>query len=127
MNNETIPRLRVLRHYMHSLPVERFDLSVWSTVSSCGTVACVLGHACELDYFNWRGLHFNGFDIPAYKDHTGQAAGCRFFGLEPSDAAELFKVITYREHRLAMYHGYTQKEIAIKRLDDLVEKLTEQE
>lgn len=90
MNKE---RLTILRDYLlNEVPPDKFSITNW--VADCGTVACAIGHACNIPSFQKAGLHLEGkLDpglSPAYNGNYSWRAVEKFFDLEAYQAAHLF-------------------------------------
>jgi hypothetical protein len=86
MHKERLEQMVVM---LRGLPPEKrsnFDIGEWS----CGTSACAVGTACFDPWFNEQGLHLNEYGGPSFKDWTSWDAVEAFFGMDPSDARDLF-------------------------------------
>lgn len=86
MNKERLEQMVVM---LRNLPPEKrskFDISEWH----CGTSACAVGSACFDPWFNEQGLYLNEYGSPSFDGWSSWDAVEAFFGLEPSDALNLF-------------------------------------
>ena len=89
------------------VPDEQFNMSVWRSARSCGTVACAIGHASVDKWFNERGFVWSvGEKTPTINSEVGQlghigwsAIGV-FFGIPDAHGRILFSSDRYLpEHR----------------------------
>lgn len=92
-------RLLKLAELLDSVKDEEFNINRWR--SSCGTVACAIGHAAGDKYFQDLGLSFippcsyptgqysEGY-VPYYDGFSGIEASARLFGITIEDAEYLF-------------------------------------
>jgi len=120
MNTE---RLKTLRDVIAATPDDYVDLSWWQQSGDCGTIACMLGWACEVPEFQAAGLrmeHYPGYGdaFPTLDQKFGYEAGAAFFGLDYADSAMLFcgrgcRFSTENDDR-------TDKQVALDRLDHLL-------
>lgn len=88
-------RLLKLADYLETIPSKRLDMRIWRIEEYCGTVACALGHACDIPSFKRYGLKLDKrYGNPAYRKgkvtYRGVEAGAVFFGIPYDDAAYLF-------------------------------------
>lgn len=103
MNRE---RLFLAASHLDTVPPEVFDMDAWAVRTSCGTVCCALGHACDVPAFKAAGLRLDWgrghdeayvlLDIP----HTlceGYHAAAALFGIDCSDAHYLFDPDRYEQ------------------------------
>ena len=90
--------LRLARH-LRKVPRDRFRLSTWWRKDECGTVACAMGHACEIPEFKKLGLHLGKPEkgiggailrFPRFRRQASIQAAALFFGIRGEDAMELF-------------------------------------
>lgn len=112
-----IERLQMLIPMLHEIPEERLNLWEWTKQGSCGTVACVIGHACMRPEFNELGLTM-GVCNPTYTSANGNEAYNwhavrEFFLLETADAQKLFHVCNYYRPDKAMIIDRIQTFIAL--------------
>lgn len=92
MNEE---RLQHLLSIAKNLDMDRLDMGTWG---SCGSVACLAGHAARDPDFIAQGLYMgvrNGGSVPAFKGEGGFQALDAFFDLHGLETTHLFSPIAY--------------------------------
>lgn len=131
-------RLLILADHLETkVLLKRFNMDVWHEQTECGTVACALGHACEIPSFKKAGLYLHkvtNIEVPWIKNlqipsdiiyskfdtidnfAMGIIAGERFFGISKSHSEYLFDTLEYPRGRRG------PKSVA-KRIRKLVKKL----
>lgn len=80
------------------LPRERFDMAAWAKRTTCGTVCCAVGHACDIPEFAAAGLelwwpdggHMVGKRAEIQFGSSRECAVSLFFGITDSQVAWLF-------------------------------------
>jgi hypothetical protein len=83
-------RLLRLADYLRTVPRKEFDIRVWE--SSCGTIACAMGHATRMPFFRRLGArtdHIYG-DISIGIISGGFRVASRLFGIDDPTAVFLF-------------------------------------
>lgn len=70
-----LERLKLLQEKWKSVDPGTVDLEIWS----CGTYACLGGHAAQMPEFMAEGFEIV-CDVPNFRHHIGMAACTEFFG-----------------------------------------------
>jgi hypothetical protein len=102
-------RLLKLADILDLVKEDKFDMNRWR--SSCGTVACAIGHAAGDEYFRDLGLnlmstpafptgHYSEGFVPEFEGEYNINAAAKLFGIAYSEAEWLF-----------LPHSYTQRYI----------------
>ena len=96
-------KLRTLAAYLRTVPPEKFDMGVWSRETYCGTTACAVGHACDIEEFKAEGLHLgrpynnSEYAVPNFAGLQSFRAVDAFFDLWADQSSYLFGTRTHRE------------------------------
>lgn len=95
-SRKTVHKRRLLRlaRFLRKLPSERFDYTTWGRTTSCGTVACAVGHCPDVFPTYWR----RDNDYPELRESPYSSPlidAMRFFGLSYDAAAFLFSPNSY--------------------------------
>jgi len=114
--NINIEALRRARDIVKATPAENIDLALWR--SSCGTVACVIGHCAMDGWFNnkGKGLTLDEDLVPKYKGLYVWNAVEGFFRLDSATALRLFSYGYYPEN----LKGESLKNEIIRRLEEVI-------
>ena len=95
-----IDLLTLLADHMDTVNEKEFDMHHWYEIKSCGTTACAIGHACQLEAFNEAGLSLgNEYDrswCPVYQEELGYNAVAACLQISYSEAYHLFNSSNYR-------------------------------
>jgi hypothetical protein len=103
MNKERLEQaLRVVKE-VHADPKRRLELSAWVSEQGCGTVACVVGHCMQDNWFRDQGLTANRaransspvYITKAFEVYAGWDAVEQFFDLKYKQATYLFDEMKY--------------------------------
>lgn len=99
-----IERLQTLANHLKTIVCEEFDLSYWYKENDCGSVACAVGHGCNIPEFQNLGLRM-AFDptqtsvyfryVPRFEDKKGFNAIEAFFEISDDMAEWLFDASYY--------------------------------
>lgn len=113
MNREQGERMLALADYLETVPEANFEMDRWFFSwdkpmfwhgPECGTVACAMGHACDMPLFQGLGLNMR---IETWEDGSrhgfiriegepsvldGFEAAVRLFGITDPQAQDLFSV-----------------------------------
>lgn len=93
----TVEKLEHLFRIVEAVPDLHFDMSTW--MNECHTAGCMLGWACLDPTFSAMGLRLEQFvplveggmcRAPVFAGYQGFGAGAAFFGIDFTEAAELF-------------------------------------
>lgn len=112
MNREQGERMLALADYLESVPEANFDMGAWHITwqgaarvyqgPECGTVACAMGHACDMPLFQDLGLRLTRTlvtDRETYADvgiegrddvRDGYEAAEVLFGITDAQSQDLF-------------------------------------
>lgn len=90
-----VERLLRLAEHLDTVPTEQFDMSIWKDDYECSTVACAIGHGCNVPEFQEAGLHLERVcdDAewgPSFEGLDGFEAVAVFFGTSVDQAKNLF-------------------------------------
>jgi hypothetical protein len=114
-------RLNTLIDYLKTVPEERYVPLTWS----CGSKACVLGHATRIQEFKQLGLYYDPYEAcivfegKSYGHRLfNESAGAVFFGI-PIDHARLLFYTTDSGLCDDFYGGRVLSSV-IKRLEEYV-------
>lgn len=110
----TAEKLTLLADHLEAIPAKAIRLEYWK----CGTVACAVGHACQIPEFQKMGLEIEpSFHFPPlYNERTGWSAVRAFFEIDNYEADFLFSIFDYNLSQLK-----NPKRHVIKRLRKFVE------
>lgn len=98
-----IEALEKLGEVVDNIDPKTLNMDDWvSGVNECGTVACIIGHACMNDWFKEKGLRLEDAPkvshiTPAFEDELGYSAIERFFGISFNNADRLFSGDYYED------------------------------
>jgi len=124
-----IERLKTLRDVIAATPDEVVDLDRWQLTKDCGTIACILGWACEVPEFQAAGLKLVPHQgnparwVPEYDlMYREFRAGAKFFGLSSDTARLLFgqRAADLDTENKRTGDVRTDREVALDRLDHLI-------
>ncbi len=101
--NEGDRRLTILADYLDtSVKDPSFHIIAWRRnriyihESECGTIACAVGHACDIPEFQALGLHYD--EEPIYNGRNNWDAVADFFSLTREESEILFHYGAYGRH-----------------------------